>query len=92
MNDWIERFMEYIAVERGLSANTLESYQRDLTAFTTYLSTTSNSTVRDVKHAHVAAYLGHLRALGRANSTVSRNLASIRSLYHFSWLRILRYI
>jgi integrase/recombinase XerD len=83
MNDWIVRFMEYIAVERGLSPNTLESYQRDLTAFHTYLSTTSNVASEEVKHAQVMAYLGHLRSLGRANSTVSRNLASLRSFYHY---------
>jgi integrase/recombinase XerD len=83
MNEWVVRFMEYIAVERGLSANTLESYQRDLTAFTTYLSNSLQIQVQEVRHAHLLAYLGHLRGLGRANSTVSRNLASLRSFYHY---------
>jgi integrase/recombinase XerD len=84
MNDWIARFIDYLAVERGLSANTLQSYQRDLCAFAEYLREKhQGSDLTETKQAHIVAYLGYLRGLGRANTTVSRNLASIRSFYHF---------
>jgi integrase/recombinase XerD len=84
MNDWIARFIDYLAVERGLSANTLQSYQRDLCAFAEYLREKHQGRdLTETKQAHIVAYLGYLRGLGRANTTVSRNLASIRSFYHF---------
>ncbi len=83
MNEWITRFIDYLAVERGLSMNTLQSYRRDLCAFAEYLKRTAQQDVIHAKQAQIVGYLGHLKALGRANTTVSRNLASIRSFYHY---------
>ncbi|QSO45788.1 site-specific tyrosine recombinase XerD [Alicyclobacillus mengziensis] len=81
MEQRIEPFVEYLAVERGLSLNTLDSYRRDLESFFRYLGPEVPAvTVRQVQ---VISYLAYLRKLGRANTTVSRNLASIRSFYHF---------
>ncbi|MCL6453246.1 MAG: site-specific tyrosine recombinase XerD [Alicyclobacillus sp.] len=81
MDDRIDAFVEYLAVERGLSQNTLESYRRDLEGFLRFLG--EGAAQAEVRRRDILAYLGHLRQLGRANTTVSRNLASIRSFYHF---------
>lgn len=79
----INEFVEYLAVERGLSANTLESYQRDLIAFDTFLDKGAQVSLVDVKQGQVVSYLAHLQSAGRANATISRNLASLRSFYHY---------
>lgn len=76
----IEEFVAYLAVERGLSTNTLVSYRRDLEGFFRFLG---NTCMEDVRQSHIVSYLGHLRKIGRSSSTVSRNLASIRALYHY---------
>ncbi|MCL6443721.1 MAG: site-specific tyrosine recombinase XerD [Alicyclobacillus sp.] len=83
MNQWVVQFLEYLAVERGLSANTLESYQRDLLSFIAYLMNGPKIALHEVKRQHIVAYLSHLHAQGRANATISRNLASLRSFYHY---------
>jgi integrase/recombinase XerD len=83
MNDWIDRFAEYLVVERGLAANTLESYRRDLTAFSQFLAKHYRLSVLDSRPQHVAAYLTYLRQSGKATSTISRNVASLRSFFHF---------
>ncbi|GMA52458.1 tyrosine recombinase XerD [Alicyclobacillus contaminans] len=83
MDEWIARFIDYLAVERGLSANTLQSYQRDLCAFERYLQRTAQHGLIQAKRMEILGYLGHLKAMGRANTTVSRNLASLRSFYHY---------
>lgn len=83
MSEWIVQFVEYLAVERGLSANTLDSYRRDLQSFAAFVKHTSALSVQDVQRSHVLAYLEHLHRQGRANATLSRNLASLRSFYHF---------
>lgn len=84
MENWIERFIDYLAVERGLAQNTLESYHRDLSSFTSYLKTLPRSTqLLDCKRADIMSFLYHLQTSGKANSTISRNLASLRSFYHF---------
>ncbi|MCF8563670.1 site-specific tyrosine recombinase XerD [Alicyclobacillus tolerans] len=83
MNEWIARFMDYLAVERGLAANTLESYQRDLHAFSQYLQKAGKGPLESAEHVDIVGYLANLQTGGRANSTLSRNLASLRSFYHF---------
>lgn len=84
MDNWIERFIDYLAVERGLAQNTLESYQRDLASFTSYLrASTRGVGLLECKRADIVSYLYHLQTSGKANSTISRNLASLRSFYHF---------
>lgn len=83
MDKLIERFIHYIAVERGLSQNTLESYQRDLIGYTNFLSKDGIQDVNRTRRANVIAYLAELQKNGRATSTISRNLASIRAFYSF---------
>lgn len=83
MDEWIARFVEYLTIERGLSTNTLESYERDLQHFRAYLQKRGSTLLDDVREHHISSYLGYLHDEGRANSTISRNLASIRSFFHF---------
>lgn len=83
MDKLIERFIHYLAVERGLSQNTLESYQRDLIMYTNFLKRTGVQDVNQTRRANVISYLADLQKNGRATSTISRNLASIRAFYGF---------
>ncbi|WDL97086.1 site-specific tyrosine recombinase XerD [Alicyclobacillus sp. ALC3] len=84
MTDWLTRFMEYLSVERGLSPNTRESYQRDLETFREWMRKTNAAFLMEqATRKDITAYLLALREAGRASSTISRNLASLRSLYQF---------
>ena len=35
---WLDRFLHYLAVEKGLSRNTLEAYARDLQGYLVFLA------------------------------------------------------
>lgn len=83
MDEWIERFLEYLTVERGLARNTLESYGRDLRVFRSYLFEHTIIDLQVVQQRHISAFLNYLHEIGRANSTISRNLACVRSFFHF---------
>jgi integrase/recombinase XerD len=83
MTHWIADFSDYLVVERGLSKNTLESYRRDLSTFLAYVEEHYKVSVENITRQHILAYLAKLRQQGRANSTISRNLASIRSFFHY---------
>jgi len=82
-NNLIPLFIDYLTVERGLSKNTLESYQRDLTAFSQFVTKTLPCDISAMDKSHIVAYLTFLQKSGRANATISRNLASLRSFFHF---------
>lgn len=84
LSDYISEFANYLSVERGLAQNTLESYERDLRQFEGFLKERSIS-IPDVAQTNIVDYLLHLKRKGRASSTVSRTLASIRAFYGFMW-------
>lgn len=79
----IDHFMQFLSVEKGLAANTLESYQRDLFAYTDFLKNQGVSEIVASNRSHIVSYLVMLQKKGRATATLSRNLASIRAFYQF---------
>lgn len=76
----IDDFLSYLGSERGLSANTLFSYKRDLTKFFSVLSTDNIKalTDRDVVH-----FLSVLQRERYASSSVYRHLMSLRMFFRF---------
>ncbi|WP_128894507.1 site-specific tyrosine recombinase XerD [Longirhabdus pacifica] len=83
MKHHLQAFIHYCFVERGLSNNTLASYELDITQFIHFLEQNGVTSINDTQHAHITKYLLHLRSLGRASSTISRSIVSIRSFYQF---------
>lgn len=83
MEKTLKDFIYYLAVEKGLAKNTLESYERDLKGFLSYLHKEAVGGVEEIKRSHILGFMAHLRSKGLAASTVSRSLASIRSFFHF---------
>ena len=86
MDKVLRDFISYLSVEKGLAANTLEAYNRDLQAFAAFLKSRGITAFESVKRNEITAYLRSLQKKGRAATTLSRNLASIRSLYNFIFL------
>ncbi|MDF2922056.1 MAG: recombinase XerD [Paenibacillaceae bacterium] len=82
MNSHFAHFLKLLTEERGLAANTLQSYRRDLTQYLAYLDE-RNTPLEESSRVHVQGYMTHLRRLERASATISRNLVSIRSFYQF---------
>lgn len=83
MDHALEAFMHYVSVERALAENTRQSYQRDLSAYLTFLREKGIVHLDDTSRTSILLYLQELRRKGRATATVTRNLASIRSFYAF---------
>ncbi|MDK2930543.1 MAG: integrase/recombinase XerD [Bacillota bacterium] len=79
----LDEFLAYLAVERGLAQNSLESYARDLNQFAKFVEESEGSSLDDVTQDTIIAYLAHLRRQGKATSSICRQLAAIRGLYRF---------
>ena len=82
MEGWIDRFLHYLAVERGLADNTLASYHHDLQQFASFLSE-RKAGVESTTAALIVDYLEGLERKGRKPATISRHLATLKSFYHF---------
>jgi integrase/recombinase XerD len=83
MNESLQQYIHYLAVEKGLARNTLESYERDLTGYFKNLQSQGVSELAQISKTHIFQYLLHLKGKGRATATVNRNLAAIRSFHQF---------
>lgn len=83
MEDHLQSFIHYLTVEKGLSKNTLESYKRDLKQFIAYLRKSEQSKIEEISRQNIVSYLMVLREQGKATSTISRSMASIRAFFQF---------
>ena len=85
----IDRFLDYLAAERGLSPNTLAAYRRDLARYRRFLSDRGIDDAADAAEEDVAAFVAHLSSSTHDDgkpyrtSSVARALAAVRSLYRF---------
>ncbi len=82
MDKAIKKFLEFIKVDKKLSKNTLESYQRDILQYKEYI-TENNINYVNVKNEDIINYLEYLHTINKKSSTISRHLASIRLFYQY---------
>ncbi len=83
MMDLIKRFLKFLKETRKLSDNTVESYGRDLRQYIEYLENKNIFSFNNTNKTTIITYLLFLQKKGRATSTISRNLASLRAFYHY---------
>ncbi len=83
MEALVQKFIGFLEKDKRLSANTLQSYKRDIEQYIAYLKEMNLSSITNTNKTTVIAYLLNLQKKGRATSTISRNLASIRSFYQY---------
>jgi integrase/recombinase XerD len=76
----LERYLEALAVERGLSANTVAGYRNDLTRLGEALAKRGNDLLTAVPPA-LAGHLRDLRVQGLSPRSISRALSAIRGFY-----------
>lgn len=81
MNAYIGEYTDFMKNTCHKSKNTVESYRRDVKQYITYLDETGISAITDTTQTNILSYIMLLKKRGRAASTVSRVLASIRSYY-----------
>jgi integrase/recombinase XerD len=75
-------FMNYIKVEKGLAANTLTAYDRDLRKFEAFAEKRSLS-LEAVSREHIVDFLGDLYNQGLDSHSVARHMASLRNFFRF---------
>jgi integrase/recombinase XerD len=75
-------FLRYLRVERGLSANTLEAYERDLKKLERFAAERDRELVT-IQRADVLDFIRHLRESGLEPQSLARTLVTVRNLYKF---------
>lgn len=85
----IEVFLDMMTVERGAAANTLESYERDLSQFAGFMLPRKRAP-EDAEQTHIRAYIKSLTGAGLAASTVARRVSAIRQFFRFLYAERVR--
>lgn len=79
-NNLLQRYIQYLTVEKGLSRNTLESYERDLRKYFEFMRHKKPDAIhRD----DVSVFLVHLASQGLSAASTARCLAAVRGLHRY---------
>lgn len=84
-----EDYLDHLGVERGLSANTLASYRRDLTRYLGFLHARGITSITEVTRPDVTAFAAELAAPAGdgqtlAKSSVGRAIVAVRGFHRFT--------
>lgn len=84
MEQFIGEYMTMLKVERTLARNTLESYQRDLNQYHSFLKDDIKiKSIRNVTLGHIRTYVRYLSDKAMAASSVKRAISTIRTYHNF---------
>jgi integrase/recombinase XerD len=82
-DEFLDRFIHFLRVEKGLASNTLEAYSRDLLAFLRFLQSRGISDLTEPRAETLYAYLKILRSRELSSRSQARSLSSLRSFFRF---------
>lgn len=80
---WVDRFFDYLTVEKGLSKNTLDSYGRDVRRFLDFLEESEAHGLENVTKLDILSFRIRLRDQGLSDRSVARLQVTLRNLYRF---------
>ncbi len=83
MDQLLDSFLSYLAIEKGLSKNTIESYGRDVRKLTLFLNQNKISEVNDVKYDNILDFLSHLKKQQFSDTTTARTIVSIKQFFKY---------
>jgi integrase/recombinase XerD len=79
----LDSFLSYLAVEKGLSENTLESYGRDLRKFIRFAEESGLGSAGEIRYSHILDYLSQFKEKGFNATTIVRSIVSIRQFFKY---------
>ena len=80
----VERYLDSLWMERGLSENTLSAYRRDLTLFSEWLDQQGAQSLLAADASQIQSYLGLKLRQGASPRSSARFLSAARSFYRWS--------
>jgi len=85
MNRAVERFLQYLRVERNASDLTIKSYREDFAALAEYLADSQGGLPEPgaISTLDLRGYIAALHEADYAKTTIARRLASLRSFFRF---------
>ncbi len=83
MKHFIDDFVTYLSVERGLADNTLSAYRRDLCSYMNYLQQSGLANLRQITKQNIKDYIYNQKEAGLSARSICRRLAAIKTFHRF---------
>lgn len=82
--NFIDKFLEYLKVEKNSSELTLKNYKKDLETFNDFMiKKNSEFNWTKINSLLIRSYLANMNDLNYARTTIARRISSMRSFYKF---------
>ncbi len=83
MEELLDKYVRYLAVERSLSPYTVRNYSTDVLHFMKFLDSEEVHSLEDIDHSDVRNYLGQLLDAGTVRASISRKMSALRSFFRY---------
>ena len=83
MEKIVLEYVEFLKSTKGISVNTEMAYRRDLMKLVKYLNAQGITRITDVTATNLNSYMLFMEKQGLTNTTISRNVASIKGFFNF---------
>lgn len=83
MEEYVQKFIEYLHNVKKTSENTELSYRRDLMKLVAFLEEQGITDVKKVTATNINSYMLYLDKCGHATSTISRYVASMKAFFNY---------
>ncbi|MBL7157111.1 MAG: tyrosine recombinase XerC [Candidatus Omnitrophica bacterium] len=80
MERYIEKFKNYLVVEKNYSTHTVKNYLADLAEFSSFLS---GKDIKEVDYLAIRKFLAYFRTKGISKRSVARKLSTLRTFFRF---------
>jgi integrase/recombinase XerD len=79
----LERFTDSLTLERGLAAQTLEAYRRDMDRLVDYATINGAKAPLDISSRLLREFVYYLKDLGLAPASIRRNISAVHTYFRF---------
>lgn len=83
MEEFLDKYVRHLKVERNLSPFTIRNYSTDILGFFDFLKCEEVKSLTDVDHSIVRNYLGQLLDNGTVRASISRKMSALRSFFRY---------
>lgn len=79
----LEQYLAYLSIDKGLSANSLEAYRKDLTDYFSFLEEKGRNPSEPGGETALVLFMSSLHDRGLSPRSISRKASAIRGFYRF---------
>lgn len=83
LDDHVDRYLNYLLVEKGLSRKTIQAYSRDINRYVSFLEENRVTNISEEDTPLILKHLIAMRDSGLTARSRARHLVSIRGFYRF---------